>query len=144
MARPVIGTLSTTHPGLGGSGLVFLEMTNVESRGRITEKCLGLWSEEQVSAYSMIINECQTYGAKVGFQIAHAGRKSVWRDLAVRKRKTEVPHHLNPVIARGEQFGFDMALTKRVVQIIEDIEEGLRVMSWENIEELRSLQNQVN
>jgi NADPH2 dehydrogenase len=62
---------------IGGTGIVFFEMTNVEPRGRITDKCLGLWSEDQVPAYRRIIDVCHKYNAKVGIQIAHAGRKSV-------------------------------------------------------------------
>ncbi len=62
---------------IGGTGLVFLEMTNVEPRGRISEKCLGFWSEDQVPAYKRIAEACHKYDSKVGIQIAHAGRKSL-------------------------------------------------------------------
>lgn len=61
---------------VGGTGLIIMEMTNVEPDGRITDHCLGLWSQAQAEAFAGIIRECQTYGAKVGIQIAHAGRKA--------------------------------------------------------------------
>ncbi len=61
---------------VGGTGLIIIEMTNIEPRGRITNRCLGLWSADQVPAYRRIIRECQRYGAKVAIQIAHAGRKA--------------------------------------------------------------------
>jgi NADPH2 dehydrogenase len=66
-----------TSRAIGGTGLIFLEMTNIEPRGRISEQCLGIWSEQQLPAYKKIIDSCHKYGAKVGIQIAHAGRKSV-------------------------------------------------------------------
>lgn len=62
---------------IGGTGLIFLEMTNVELRGRITDQCLTLHSKDQVPHYKRIVDECHKYGAKIGIQIAHAGRKSV-------------------------------------------------------------------
>lgn len=66
-------------------------------------------------------------------------KSGIWRDLAVRKRKTEVPHHLNPVIELGESMGFAMKLTKKVVAMIHEVEDGSRQMSWANLEELRDL-----
>jgi NADPH2 dehydrogenase len=61
---------------IGGTGLIMTEMTNVEPNGRITERCLGLYSDEQEDAFKEINNEIHKYGAKSAIQIAHAGRKS--------------------------------------------------------------------
>lgn len=61
---------------IGGTGLIMTEMTNVESRGRITEGCLGIYDEQHIDAFKRIIDECHRYGSKAGIQIAHAGRKS--------------------------------------------------------------------
>lgn len=61
---------------IGGTGLIFTEMTNVEARGRITEHCLGLYNGAQEKAFKEIIHEVHKYDAKIGIQIAHAGRKS--------------------------------------------------------------------
>ncbi|MBB5174581.1 NADH:flavin oxidoreductase/NADH oxidase [Texcoconibacillus texcoconensis] len=65
-----------TSRAIGGVGLICLEMTNIEARGRITENCLGLWEESQLESYKKIIDACKSYGSKVAVQIAHAGRKS--------------------------------------------------------------------
>jgi NADPH2 dehydrogenase len=62
---------------VGGTGLILTEMTNVEARGRITEECLGLYSDEQMEGFIRIVDEVHRYGSKIGIQIAHAGRKSV-------------------------------------------------------------------
>jgi 2-dehydropantoate 2-reductase len=66
-------------------------------------------------------------------------KSGIWRDLAVRKRKTEVPFHLNPVIEAGEKEGLDMTLTRKVVEMIQDLEEGRREMSSNNLEQLKEL-----
>lgn len=61
---------------IGGTGLILIEMTNIEPDGRITDQCLGLWSDDHIPAFRKIISAAQQYGAKVGIQIAHAGRKA--------------------------------------------------------------------
>ncbi|CAM4497795.1 2,4-dienoyl-CoA reductase-like NADH-dependent reductase (Old Yellow Enzyme family) [Paenibacillus endophyticus] len=61
---------------VGGTGLIIIEMTDVEPDGRISDYDLGLWSDEQIPALKRIVDACHSYGAKVGIQIAHAGRKA--------------------------------------------------------------------
>ena len=69
-----------THLGMlanSGAGLVFVEMTDVERRGRITHGCVGIYSDECEAAFTRIIAHCKRIGtAKFGIQIAHAGRKA--------------------------------------------------------------------
>lgn len=65
-------------------------------------------------------------------------KTGVWRDLAVRKRKTEVDYHLGASAATGARHGLEMPLTHRVIAMIHDIEESRRQMSWLNIEELEA------
>src|SRR3972149_6782383 len=61
---------------LGAAGLVMTEMTNVNPVGRISHKCAGLWSDANETALKRVIDFCRTYGvAKLGLQLAHAGRK---------------------------------------------------------------------
>jgi len=61
---------------VGGAGLIIVEMTDVEPDGRITNKDLGLWSDEQIPAFKRIVDEVHKYGSKIAVQIAHAGRKA--------------------------------------------------------------------
>lgn len=61
---------------IGGTGLVIIEMTDVEPDGRISDYDLGLWSDDQIPAIKRIVDACHSYGAKVAIQIAHAGRKA--------------------------------------------------------------------
>ena len=69
-----------TSRAIGGTGLIMIEMTGIDPDGRITEKDLGLWSDEQIPYFQQVIASCQKYGAKVGIQIGHAGRKSLATD----------------------------------------------------------------
>ncbi|WP_078059904.1 NADH:flavin oxidoreductase/NADH oxidase [Gracilibacillus timonensis] len=61
---------------VGGTGLVIVEMTNVEPDGRISNQCLGLWSDDQIPAYRRITDAAHQQGSKIAIQIAHAGRKA--------------------------------------------------------------------
>jgi len=61
---------------VGGAGLVIVEATAVDPEGRISDRDLGLWSDEQIPAFKKIVDEVHKYGAKIGIQLSHAGRKA--------------------------------------------------------------------
>jgi 2-dehydropantoate 2-reductase len=56
----------------------------------------------------------------------HSG---IWRDLAVRKRRTEVDAQLGIVVTLGAEAGVSTPLTARLVELIHDIENEVRVQS---------------
>ncbi len=64
----------------------------------------------------------------------HSG---IWRDLAVRKRATEVSMY-EPLLAQADAIGMDMPLTRRWIAMIGEIENGAREQSLDNLEELRA------
>ena len=68
---------------VGGTGLILMEMTDVDPDGRITNDDLGLWSDDHIPAYKRIVDEVHKYGSKIGIQIAHAGRKAEDADQPV-------------------------------------------------------------
>lgn len=74
---------------IGGAGLIIIEMTDVEPDGRITDFDLGIWSDEHIAPLARIVEACHAYGAKVGIQIAHAGRKA--QDAAVPVAPSAIP-----------------------------------------------------
>jgi 2,4-dienoyl-CoA reductase-like NADH-dependent reductase (Old Yellow Enzyme family) len=61
---------------VGGVGLVMIEATAVEPRGRISAGDLGLWEDGQIEPLARIAAFCHTHGAAVGVQLGHAGRKA--------------------------------------------------------------------
>ena len=64
--------------GYSGAGLVMVEATAVERRGRITHGCLGLYSDSAEDALAGVIRAARRFGGetKFGVQLAHAGRKA--------------------------------------------------------------------
>jgi len=63
-------------------------------------------------------------------------KTGIWRDLAVRRRKTEVGALLGATVTKARALGVGMLLTERLIAMIEDLEDGRRSMSWANIDEL--------
>lgn len=64
-------------------------------------------------------------------------KSGIWRDLAVRRRRTEVDPQIGEIMAIGR--GIALPLNARLVEIIDDLETGRRQMSPANLEELRRL-----
>ena len=66
-----------TH-AMSGAGLVMMEATAVEERGRITHGCLGIYSDSHQAAIAKVIAAAREVAPKsvlFGIQLAHAGRK---------------------------------------------------------------------
>jgi 2-dehydropantoate 2-reductase len=66
----------------------------------------------------------------------HSG---IWRDLAVRKRKTEVDPQLGPIVEHGKQTGRQTPLMIRLIELIHDIENGKRPQSVANLDVLKEV-----
>lgn len=75
--------------GYSGAGLVVVEATGVERRGRITHQCLGLYSDACEAALGRVLAAARRFAGpdtRFGIQLAHAGRKaSVYRPWDERK-----------------------------------------------------------
>ena len=63
----------------------------------------------------------------------HSG---IYRDLAVRKRKTEVDPQIGVIAKLGAEAGIDTPVIRRLVELIHDIEEGRRPMAYATFGEL--------
>ena len=63
---------------MSGAGLLCLEATHVEREGRITQGCLGLYSDENEAALKPVVEWVRAWmpHVKLGIQLAHAGRKA--------------------------------------------------------------------
>jgi len=60
----------------GGAGVVFVEATAVEKRGRITHGDTGIWDDAHIAGLRKISGFIRSQGAVPAIQLAHAGRKS--------------------------------------------------------------------
>jgi 2-dehydropantoate 2-reductase len=81
-------------------------------------------------------------GTSFAAMVAHNRRSAkshsgIWRDLAVRKRRTEVDPQLTAPIAEAEALGLPMPLTRRLIELIHDIEEGRRPLAWATLDALK-------
>ena len=64
---------------------------------------------------------------------SHSG---IWRDLAGRKRATEVDAQLGIVVALGTEAGVPTPLTARLIALIHEIERGARLQSLDALDAL--------
>lgn len=107
-----------TSRAVGGTALVIMEMTDVEPDGRITDFDLGIWSDEHIPAFARIIESCQSHGAKIGIQIAHAGRKA---------EDAETPVAPSAIRFEGANYKTPKALTTdEIKRLVEKFAESAR------------------
>ncbi|HEY2825471.1 MAG TPA: 2-dehydropantoate 2-reductase [Gemmatimonadales bacterium] len=66
----------------------------------------------------------------------HSG---IWRDLAVRKRPTEVDPQLGIIVKLGKEAGVAAPITARAVELIHEIEQGQRPQSLETLDALAAV-----
>lgn len=61
---------------VGQVGLIIIEATGVEPRGRISNRDLGIWDDAHIPGFKRVVEQVHAQGSKIGIQLAHAGRKS--------------------------------------------------------------------
>lgn len=77
---------------LGGTGIVCVEATAVEPKGRISPQDLGIWGEEHVEPLKRVTNIIKENGAVPAIQLAHAGRKAAtYRPWGVGNKRGPIP-----------------------------------------------------
>lgn len=130
--RATVKTFHLSHysaRAIGGVGLIIVEATAVEPRGRISDNDLGIWNDEQLPGHKELVDQVHQLGSKIAIQIAHAGRKSTSKEttpvapsaLAFSKKvpfKTPVDLSLNDIekikqhfidaAKRSKKAGYDM------------------------------------
>ena len=65
-----------TARAVGQVGLIIVEATGVEDRGRISANDLGLWNDEQTESMKKLVHAIHRQGSAAAIQLNHAGRKS--------------------------------------------------------------------
>lgn len=77
-----------------GSGLLIVEATAVEPRGRITHRCAGLYDDASEAAMARVVHAANKHGnTPIAIQLGHAGRKA----------STHPPHHGGRPLSADEQ-----------------------------------------
>ena len=65
----------------------------------------------------------------------HSG---VWRDLAVRKRKTEGEAQLGPIPRQAAAVGLAAPLVTRILELVREVEDGRRERGRANLDDLEA------
>ncbi len=60
----------------GGVGGIIVEATGILPEGRISIRDLGLWNDRQMEALRPVAEQVKSFGARIGIQLSHAGRKA--------------------------------------------------------------------
>ncbi|WP_028403316.1 NADH:flavin oxidoreductase/NADH oxidase [Ectobacillus panaciterrae] len=106
-----------TSRAIGGAGFIIMEMTDIDPDGRITDFDLGIWSDEHIPAFQRIVDSVHSYGAKIGIQIGHAGRKA----------EDANPPVAPSAIRFNEKYRIPRELTTdEVKQMVEKFQKGVR------------------
>jgi 2-dehydropantoate 2-reductase len=69
----------------------------------------------------------------------HSG---IWRDLAIRRRPTEVDAQLGPVVDAAARHGIAAPLNRRLIEMIHEVERGERRQTHANLDELTGVRLQ--
>jgi len=65
----------------------------------------------------------------------HSG---IWRDIAVRKRRTETDAQLGPIVTLGAEAGVPTPLNARLIALMHEVEDGRRGQSHETLDLLKA------
>ncbi len=68
---------------VGGTGLVMIEATAIEPRGRIQPTDLGIWSDEHIDGLHTLTTRIQAHDAHAAIQLGHAGNKAKTKDTPI-------------------------------------------------------------
>lgn len=88
---------------LGGAGLVIAGMTAVSAASRMTERCTGLYCDEQEAAWRRIVEQVHAQsGAPLGIQLTHAGRRAFGPSIAASAQPWDRTHPTPAVATRAD------------------------------------------
>ncbi len=128
LARP---ELLPVWRALGGEAVTVAEAEGVEPRG---------FNGFDPAAFRPGASEAQakaSVDAMVEFNRPSAKTHSgVWRDLAIRKRRTEVDVQILPIAEVGARHGVPCPTVRKLVGMIHEVEDGKRALADDNLLEL--------
>jgi 2-dehydropantoate 2-reductase len=65
----------------------------------------------------------------------HSG---IWRDIAVRRRRTETDAQLGPIVTLAAEAGVPTPLTARLIDLMHEVEDGRRAQSHDTLDLLKA------
>ena len=94
---------------LGGTGLIIVEATGVLPEGRITDKDLGLYHDDQIAGLKKIVELVHHEGSRIAIQLNHAGRKSTTHNLV---------HYAPSALQAYDQYELPTEMTKQDIDTV--------------------------
>jgi 2-dehydropantoate 2-reductase len=76
-------------------------------------------------------------GERAFWRTLEVRRTGIWRDLAIRKRKTEADGQLGVLLKEADELGVPVPRNRAVYRLIQEIERGKREFGWCNLDEVR-------
>ncbi|MBI4236291.1 MAG: NADH:flavin oxidoreductase/NADH oxidase [Chloroflexi bacterium] len=108
---------------VGGAGLVMVEATSVESRGRLSRGDLGIYDDRHIEPLARIVRFVHGQGALLGLQLTHAGRKAWTSDKG---KGPELPVSAAP-LPYAEDWAVPHPLDRgEVRQVVDAFRQGAR------------------
>ncbi|GAC1344792.1 MAG: 2-dehydropantoate 2-reductase [Acetobacteraceae bacterium] len=128
LARP---ELLPVWRALGGEAVAVAEVEGIAPRG------FNGFDPAAFRAGAPLAAARASVDAMVAFNRGSAKTHSgVWRDLAIRKRRTEVDVQIAPIFEVGARHGLPCPVTRKLVAMIHAIEDGSRPLDDGNLLEL--------
>jgi NADPH2 dehydrogenase len=101
---------------MGNVGFIIMEASGVSPGGRITDNDLGIYHDEHIAGLKLIVEEAHRYGAKIGIQLGHAGRKS---------EASELPHLAPSPLAFSQDYLMPKEMDKQDIKnVIESFKQA--------------------
>ena len=113
------------------------EVMTVAAAEQVTPQGFNGFSPEAFTAGASEADARASVAAMVAFNRPNAKTHSgIWRDLAIRKRRTEVDMMLGAVVAAGARHDIACPKLAGLIAMIHEIEDGKRPMTDDNLLEL--------
>lgn len=77
-------------------------------------------------------------GERAFWRTLETRRTGIWRDLAIRKRKTEADGQLGVLIKEADAVGVAVPRNRAVYRLIQELERGERGFGYSNLDEVRA------
>lgn len=123
---------------VGGAGLIIIEATGVEARGRISPGDSGLWADKQIEPIARINRFLKQHGAVPGIQLAHAGRKGSsarpWDDNG--RSLSDAEGGWEIIAPSAKAFGQELSRVPREMTLedIRTVQEAFRAATFRALE----------
>ena len=99
----------------GGFGLIIIEVTAVDRKGKAILNEVGLWDDSQIPGFARLMDAIHEEGSKVVVQLHHAGRQSVPPYIF-----SEMPEAPSRVACPMMNFPPQAMSTERVWEVIDE------------------------